>query len=138
MTVIQRRRARRCGVGFSLLLSLGTTAACQPGDRPEFLALATAGTGGVYYLVGGSIAEIWSRELPDYLAVAEVTGGSVENLSLLPSGPHVATPAELLQSASFGASADEKSTAGSTRVWSRGAPMGSVKALFAPLWAMPG
>lgn len=84
--MIQRLRARRCGVGLALLLSLGATSACAPGDRPEFLALATAGTGGVYYLVGGSIAEIWSRELPDYLAVAEVTGGSVENLSLLMSG----------------------------------------------------
>jgi TRAP transporter TAXI family solute receptor len=59
--------------------------ACAPGDRPDFLALATAGTGGVYYLIGGSIAEIWSRELPDHIVVAEVTGGSVENLSLLMS-----------------------------------------------------
>jgi TRAP transporter TAXI family solute receptor len=56
---------------------------CAPGERPDFLSLATAGTGGVYYLIGGSIAEIWSRELPDHIVVAEVTGGSVENLSLL-------------------------------------------------------
>jgi TRAP transporter TAXI family solute receptor len=55
------------------------------GERPDFLALATAGTGGVYYLIGGSIAEIWSRELPEHIAVAEVTGGSVENLGLLMS-----------------------------------------------------
>ena len=59
---------------------------CAPGDRPEILALATAGTGGVYYLLGGSIAEIWSRDLPDQDVVAEVTGGSVENLSLLMAG----------------------------------------------------
>jgi hypothetical protein len=67
-----------------LLCSLGLSAACS-GERPDFLQLATAGTGGVYYLIGGSIAEIWSRELPDYQVVAEVTGGSVENLSLLMS-----------------------------------------------------
>ena len=65
-----------------LLCVLGLTR-CTSGDRPEFLALATAGTGGVYYLLGGSIAEIWSRDLPNQIAVAEVTGGSVENLSLL-------------------------------------------------------
>ena len=59
---------------------------CAPGDRPDILALATAGTGGVYYVLGGSIAELWSRELPEQDFVAEVTGGSVENLSLLLGG----------------------------------------------------
>ncbi|HSH74096.1 MAG TPA: TAXI family TRAP transporter solute-binding subunit [Longimicrobiales bacterium] len=68
------------------LLSALTLAGCAPGDRPDMLALATAGTGGVYYVLGGSIAEIWSRDLPDRVAVAEVTGGSVENLSLLMTG----------------------------------------------------
>lgn len=66
-------------------LCVSTLSACS-GERPDFLALATAGTGGVYYLIGGSIAEIWSRELPEHQVVAEVTGGSVENLSLLMSG----------------------------------------------------
>jgi TRAP transporter TAXI family solute receptor len=78
-----RSGARRVGRAV-LLWTLGLTA-CAPGDRPNFLALATAGTGGVYYLIGGSMAEIWSRDLPDHVMVAEVTGGSVENLSLLMS-----------------------------------------------------
>ena len=69
-----RRTALLCAIGLS---------ACAPGDRPDILALATAGTGGVYYVLGGSIAEIWSRDVPERIAVAEVTGGSVENLSLL-------------------------------------------------------
>jgi TRAP transporter TAXI family solute receptor len=68
------------------LLCATALSACTAGERPDFLALATAGTGGVYYLIGGSIAEIWSRELPEHLVVAEVTGGSVENLTLLMSG----------------------------------------------------
>jgi TRAP transporter TAXI family solute receptor len=67
------------------LLCATALSACTAGERPDFLALATAGTGGVYYLIGGSIAEIWSRELPEYQVVAEVTGGSVENLTLLMS-----------------------------------------------------
>lgn len=67
------------------LLCASVLSACT-GERPDFLALATAGTGGVYYLIGGSIAEVWSRELPEHQVVAEVTGGSVENLSLLMSG----------------------------------------------------
>ena len=72
--------------GAILLLAVLTAPGCAPGDRPEILALATAGTGGVYYVLGGSIAELWSRELPEYDFVAEVTGGSVENLSLLLGG----------------------------------------------------
>jgi len=82
--VSQRRGAWR-GIRAAALLWAAALAACAPGDRPDFLALATAGTGGVYYLIGGSIAEIWSRELPEHEVVAEVTGGSVENLSLLMS-----------------------------------------------------
>ncbi|MDH3205970.1 MAG: TAXI family TRAP transporter solute-binding subunit [Gemmatimonadota bacterium] len=70
---------------FTALLCTAGLAGCTAGERPDFLALATAGTGGVYYLIGGSIAEIWSRELADHIVVAEVTGGSVENLSLLMS-----------------------------------------------------
>jgi len=69
-----------------LLLAVLTSSGCAPGDRPDILALATAGTGGVYYVLGGSIAELWSRELPALDFVAEVTGGSVENLSLLLGG----------------------------------------------------
>ena len=37
-------------------------------------------------MLGGSIAELWSRDLPEHDFVAEVTGGSVENLSLLLGG----------------------------------------------------
>jgi uncharacterized protein len=69
---------------LAFLLALG--AACGPADRPEVLAVATAGTGGVYYVLGGAMAERWSRELTGYRAVAEVTGGSVENLNLLLRG----------------------------------------------------
>ena len=70
----------------AVLVSVVGLVRCTAGDRPEILALATAGTGGVYYLLGGSIAEIWSRDLPDHVVVAEVTGGSVENMSLLLAG----------------------------------------------------
>lgn len=87
MTGTTRKRSGR--VVSALLLGacsiLGVTG-CAPGDRPEIMALATAGTGGVYYVLGGSIAELWSQELPERSFVAEVTGGSVENLSLLLGG----------------------------------------------------
>lgn len=80
------RWGRTSFVRSVLLLAVLTSHGCAAGDRPDILALATAGTGGVYYVLGGSIAELWSRELPEYDFVAEVTGGSVENLSLLLGG----------------------------------------------------
>jgi len=76
------RRASAVATSAALLCGL-TLSGCVAGDRPAILALATAGTGGVYYVLGGSIAQIWSRDVPERSAVAEVTGGSVENLSLL-------------------------------------------------------
>jgi len=50
------------------------------------LAIATGGTGGVYYPLGGGLANILSKALPGVQATAEVTGGSVDNLKLIGSG----------------------------------------------------
>jgi uncharacterized protein len=78
----------RCAATGAVLLTLflGLLPACEPVDRSRVLAVATAGTGGVYYILGGSMADLWTRRLPEHEAVAEVTGGSVENLSLLLEG----------------------------------------------------
>lgn len=50
------------------------------------IAIATGGTGGVYYPLGGGLANILSKSLPGIQATAEVTGGSVDNLKLIGSG----------------------------------------------------
>jgi len=50
------------------------------------IAIATGGTGGVYYPLGGGLANILSKTLPGIQATAEVTGGSVDNLKLIGSG----------------------------------------------------
>ena len=50
------------------------------------LAIATGGTGGVYYPLGGGLANILSSAIPGVQASAEVTGGSVDNLKLIGSG----------------------------------------------------
>ena len=46
------------------------------------LSIVTGGTGGVYYPLGGGMANLLSK-IPGYQATAEVTGGSVDNLKLL-------------------------------------------------------
>ncbi len=54
------------------------------------ISVATGGTGGVYYPMGGGLAAVLSKHVPGMQATAEVTGGSVDNLNLIASGkPYV-------------------------------------------------
>ena len=55
------------------------------------LSIGTGGTGGVYYPLGGGMANVLSKHVPGMSATAEVTGGSVDNLKLVGSGkPYLA------------------------------------------------
>src|SRR5205807_3386854 len=63
-----------------------------PGHAQEKvnLSIATGGTGGVYYPLGGGMANVLSKYVPGMQATAEVTGGSVDNLKLIGTGkPYV-------------------------------------------------
>ncbi len=58
--------------------------------QAQNISIATGGTGGVYYPMGGGIAAVLSKHVPGMQATAEVTGGSVDNLKLIASGkPYV-------------------------------------------------
>ncbi|MEC7764923.1 MAG: TAXI family TRAP transporter solute-binding subunit [Pseudomonadota bacterium] len=50
------------------------------------LSVATGGTGGVYYPMGGGLAEVINNNVEGYTATAEVTGASVENMGLIATG----------------------------------------------------
>ena len=50
------------------------------------ISITTGGTGGVYYPMGGGMANILSKYVPGMSATAEVTGGSVDNLKLIGAG----------------------------------------------------
>ena len=54
--------------------------------QQKTIAIGTGGTGGVYYPLGGGLANVLSKNLPGYQATAEVTGGSVDNLKLIGTG----------------------------------------------------
>ncbi len=54
--------------------------------QQKTIAIGTGGTGGVYYPLGGGLANILSKNLPGVQATAEVTGGSVDNLKLIATG----------------------------------------------------
>src|SRR5215813_4667452 len=55
-------------------------------SQQKTIAIGTGGTGGVYYPLGGGLANLLSKHLPGYQATAEVTGGSVDNLKLIGTG----------------------------------------------------
>ena len=68
------------------------------------ISIATGGTGGVYYPMGGGLAAMLSSKVPGMSATAEVTGGSVDNLKLIGTGkPYVAfSMADAAKDASVG------------------------------------
>src|SRR3954453_15896961 len=54
--------------------------------QAQNLSIATGGTGGVYYPLGGGMAAVLSKYVSGMQATAEVTGGSVANLQLIGTG----------------------------------------------------
>jgi TRAP transporter TAXI family solute receptor len=68
-------------IALGLALVAGAAVAQQ-----KAIAIGTGGTGGVYYPLGGGLANVLSKNLPGLQATAEVTGGSVDNLKLIGSG----------------------------------------------------
>jgi uncharacterized protein len=54
--------------------------------QAQNLSIATGGTGGVYYPLGGGMAAVLSKYVDGMQATAEVTGGSVANLQLIGTG----------------------------------------------------
>ncbi|PMR72883.1 TAXI family TRAP transporter solute-binding subunit [Billgrantia endophytica] len=72
-------RALKYAVAASLLAAAPLAVAQQ-------LSIATGGTGGVYYPIGGGFAEMINEHIEGASATAEVTGASVENMGLIMRG----------------------------------------------------
>jgi TRAP transporter TAXI family solute receptor len=78
--------SKRTGLALAVLAlgaALGGAAVAQ---QQQNIAIATGGTGGVYYPMGGGMANVLSKHLPGIQATARVTGGSVDNLKLVGTG----------------------------------------------------
>lgn len=70
-------------IGSAALVAMSFGA---PAFAQEQLSIATGGTGGVYFPVGGGLAEVINTHVDGYSATAEVTGASVENMGLIATG----------------------------------------------------
>ncbi len=75
---------RRGPIISALALSAALVAGTAFGQAVN-IAIATGGTGGVYYPLGGGMANVLSKYVPGIQATARVTGGSVDNLKLIGS-----------------------------------------------------
>ena len=74
-------RAALAAITLVAAVSVAPDAAAQ-----NRISITTGGTGGVYYPLGGGMANILSKYVPGMTATAEVTGGSVDNLKLISAG----------------------------------------------------
>jgi TRAP transporter TAXI family solute receptor len=70
-------------IAVSLVVTAFAVHAQQKSVR---LSIATGGTGGVYYPLGGGLANVLSKNLPAVEATAEVTSASVDNIKLVGAG----------------------------------------------------
>jgi TRAP transporter TAXI family solute receptor len=68
------------------VLAGALVAIATPVLAQQQLSIATGGTGGVYYPMGGGLAEVINNHIEGYAATAEVTGASVENMGLIATG----------------------------------------------------
>ncbi len=62
---------------FCLLLATSAFA------QQQFITIATGGTAGTYFPLGGALADIWNKNIPKMNATAQSTGASIANINLL-------------------------------------------------------
>ncbi len=80
------KKLHRREIDEGLCISHSRGRASAQAQQKYSLSIATGGTGGVYYPLGGGMANILSKYVPGLQATAEVTGGSVDNLKLIATG----------------------------------------------------
>src|SRR5215475_10981124 len=68
------------------LLAVALAVAAPPAFAQTRLSIATGGTGGVYYPLGGGLANVLTKLLTGVEATAEVTSASVDNVKLVGTG----------------------------------------------------
>ncbi len=85
-TITRRGLLKTAGAGAALAAIHPTGADPACAQVKTRLSIATGGTGGVYYPVGGGIAALISRYARGVEATAEATAASVDNLKLLHAG----------------------------------------------------
>lgn len=76
---------RRAGAAAAAVLLLSALGGCE-NRSGRFMSIGTAGTGGIYYVLGGALANQMTQRDTSRQYSAEVTGGSLENVNRLRAG----------------------------------------------------
>ena len=79
---------------MSMMLFAVLAAGCGGGEdqaggkaaTQKFINIATGGTAGTYYPLGGAIADILNKNIPGCNASAQVTVASIANINMLQQG----------------------------------------------------
>ena len=74
---------------MAVVVTAAVISACSANDPPGGegrLSIATGGSGGVYQVYGGGLADVLTDDLPDAPTTAETTSASVDNLLLVAGG----------------------------------------------------
>lgn len=74
-----------CVAGAALIAGCGSEGGSAGGGK-QFLNIATGGTAGTYYPLGGALAELLNQNIKDMNASAQSTGASVANVNMLKDG----------------------------------------------------
>ena len=73
-----------CVAGAAILTGCGGSS--DGGNDKKFLNIATGGTAGTYYPLGGALAELMNKNIQGMNASAQSTGASVANVNMLKDG----------------------------------------------------
>ena len=73
---------------FVIIISMlaGCGGSTTTSGKEAFVNIATGGTGGTYYPLGGALAKIFNENIDGVTANAQSTGASVENIGLVANG----------------------------------------------------
>ena len=75
-----------CVAGAALMAGCGGGSGSSAGGGKQFLNIATGGTAGTYYPLGGALAELLNQNIKGMNASAQSTGASVANVNMLKDG----------------------------------------------------
>ncbi len=82
-------RKRLVSIILVILVVATLVSACGSdgsGKKEQYISIATGGTGGTYYPLGGAIAKIFNDNIDGVNANVQSTGASVENVGLVAKG----------------------------------------------------
>ncbi|MEZ5822775.1 MAG: TAXI family TRAP transporter solute-binding subunit [Bradyrhizobium sp.] len=81
-----KKTREKAAVALALALAAGLALAGAGKAGQKQFSIGTGDPGGVYFPLGGAVASVLTKAMPDLHATVEVTGGSVDNIKLIATG----------------------------------------------------